>query len=342
MNKTTAVKVKANNNIKINKFYHDKDILLKVRNLKKYFMIEKGLFFGREEVVKAVDGLNFNIYRGETLGLVGESGCGKSTTGRLLLRLIEATEGKVEFDGKNLMKLDKKNLTKMRKNFQMVFQDPFASLNPRLKIKDIVAEPMKTHRLYKENRGEKVEELLDAVGISKSYLNRYPHEFSGGQRQRIGIARALAADPKFIVADEPVAALDVSIQAQILNLMNDLQEEFGLTYLFIAHDLSVVQYISDRIGVMYLGNLVELAESDEVYDNPLHPYTQALLSSVPLPDPEIMTERKRLEGEVPSPINPPAGCRFHTRCPHAFDRCSSEEPEFREIEDKHFVACHLY
>jgi len=325
-----------------NSFYEEKDRLLKIRNLKKHFISRKGLFFGKEERVKAVDGLSFDIYRGETLGLVGESGCGKSTTGRLLLRLLDATAGEIEFDGINLTELNQKKLKKLRRNFQMVFQDPFASLNPRLKVKNIVAEPMKTHNLYRNNRKEKVEELLDAVGISKSYLNRYPHEFSGGQRQRIGIARALAADPKFIVADEPVAALDVSIQAQILNLMNDLQEEFGLTYLFIAHDLSVVQYISDRIGVMYLGKLVELAESDSVYDEPLHPYTQALLSSVPLPDPEVETERERLTGEVPSPINPPSGCSFHTRCPHAFDRCSREEPEFREVKENHFTACHLY
>jgi oligopeptide transport system ATP-binding protein len=323
-------------------FYQHKEKLLKIKNLKKHFISQKGLFFGKEVRVKAVDGLNFDIYKGETLGIVGESGCGKSTTGRLLLRLIEATEGEIDFDGIDLMSLGERKLKKMRRRFQMVFQDPFASLNPRMKIKNIVAEPMKTHGLYKDNRREKVEELLDAVGISRSYLNRYPHEFSGGQRQRIGIARALAADPQFIVADEPVAALDVSIQAQILNLMNDLQAEFGLTYLFIAHDLSVVQYISDRIGVMYLGKMVELAASDLIYDKPLHPYTQALLSAIPLPDPEVKTERERLTGEVPSPINPPAGCSFHTRCPHAFERCQTETPEFREVEENHFAACHLY
>jgi oligopeptide/dipeptide ABC transporter ATP-binding protein len=320
----------------------NREVLVKVRNLKKHFISQKGIFFTKEERVKAVDGLSFNIYKGETLGIVGESGCGKSTTGRLLLRLIEATAGRVEFDKVNLMDLSNSELNQMRSRFQMVFQDPFASLNPRMKIKKIVAEPMLTHGLYPENREEKVAELLEEVGISKSYLNRYPHEFSGGQRQRIGIARALAANSEFIVADEPVAALDVSIQAQILNLMNELQQEFNLTYLFIAHDLSVVQYISDRIGVMYLGKMVELADSDSIYFEPLHPYTQALLSSVPFPDPEVKSERQHLEGEVPSPINPPSGCSFHNRCPKAFGRCEKEEPEFREIEADHFIACHLY
>lgn len=320
----------------------DKKILVKVRNLKKHFISQKGIFFTKEERVKAVDGLSFDIYKGETLGIVGESGCGKSTTGRLLLRLIEATAGSVEFDQINLMDLSSSELNQMRSRFQMVFQDPFASLNPRMKIKKIVAEPMMTHGLYKDNREEKVAELLEDVGISKSYLNRYPHEFSGGQRQRIGIARALAADSEFIVADEPVAALDVSIQAQILNLMNKLQAEFNLTYLFIAHDLSVVQYISDRIGVMYLGKMVELADSDSIYFKPLHPYTQALLSSVPFPDPELKSERQHLKGEVPSPINPPSGCSFHNRCPKAFERCRKEEPEFRELEPDHYIACHLY
>ncbi len=319
-----------------------REVLVKVRNLKKHFVSQKGIFFTKEERVKAVDGLNFDIYKGETLGIVGESGCGKSTTGRLLLRLIEATAGSVEFDNINLMNLSSKELNRMRSRFQMVFQDPFASLNPRMKIKKIVAEPMMTHGLYQNNREAKVAELLEDVGISRSYLNRYPHEFSGGQRQRIGIARALAADSEFIVADEPVAALDVSIQAQILNLMNELQEEFNLTYLFIAHDLSVVQYISDRIGVMYLGKMVELADSDTIYFKPLHPYTQALLSSVPFPDPEIKSERQHLKGEVPSPINPPSGCSFHNRCPKAFGRCKKEEPEFREIETDHYIACHLY
>ncbi|SFL89370.1 ABC transporter ATP-binding protein [Halanaerobium salsuginis] len=320
----------------------DSKVLLKIRNLKKHFISKKGLFFSKEERVKAVDGLNFNIYRGETLGIVGESGCGKSTTGRLLLRLIKATAGQLEFDGVNLMDLNKKELTAMRHRFQMIFQDPFASLNPRLKIKKIVAEPMLTHQLHKADRADRVKALLEEVGISSSYLNRYPHEFSGGQRQRIGIARALAAEPEFIVADEPVAALDVSIQAQILNLLNKLQAELGLTMLFIAHDLSVVQYISDRIGVMYLGKMVELTNSDQLYQQPLHPYTKALLAAIPVPDPELRTNKNHLAGEVPSPLNPPRGCNFNTRCPAAFAKCREIEPEFKEIKPGHFCACHLY
>ncbi|WP_102345107.1 ABC transporter ATP-binding protein [Bacillus sp. Marseille-P3661] len=314
--------------------------LVRIENLKKHFTLSNGFLSRNKAVVQAVDGLNFSIYEGETLGIVGESGCGKSTTGRLLLRLLDASEGKVYFDGKDLMSLSKAELKNSRKDFQMVFQDPYASLNPRMTVKELIEEPMKTHGLYKENRLEKIKELLNAVGIPESYMERFPHEFSGGQRQRIGIARALALNPKFIVADEPVAALDVSIQAQIINLMVDLQEKYGFTYLFIAHDLSVVQYISDRVGVMYLGQMVELAESDELYDNPLHPYTKALLSAIPVPDPTRKSERIPLKGEIPSPVNPPSGCRFHTRCPIATEKCKQEVPAFREVQPGHFVACH--
>src|SRR6056297_2341929 len=319
----------------------ENNVLMEVKNLKKYFPIKSGLLSRTKNYLKAVDGVDLKIYKGETIGIVGESGCGKSTTGRLILKLLEATEGEVYFEGKEITNLDRNELKNMRKDFQMVFQDPYACLNPRLSIKSIIEEPLKTHKYSSAERKKKVENLLEKVGIPKSYMDRYPHEFSGGQRQRIGIARALTLNPKFIVADEPVAALDVSIQAQILNLMSDLQEEFNLTYLFIAHDLSVVQYISDRIGVMYLGSMVELSESQELFDYTIHPYTRALLSAIPLPDPEVITERERLTGEVPSPINPPAGCSFHTRCPYAFERCHLETPEFREIEKNHFAACHL-
>jgi oligopeptide transport system ATP-binding protein len=314
--------------------------LVRVEGLKKHFSLSGGLFSKKKSIVKAVDGLNFSIYEGETLGIVGESGCGKSTTGRLLLKLLDQTEGKVIFDGKDLSELKPNELKKARKDFQMVFQDPYASLNPRMTVKQIIAEPLITHKLHESNRTEKIKELLSAVGIPESYMERYPHEFSGGQRQRIGIARALALDPKFIVADEPVAALDVSIQAQIMNLLVDLQKQYGFTYLFIAHDLGVVQYISDRVGVMYLGQMVELADSDELYDNPLHPYTKALLSAIPIPDPTRKSERIPLTGEIPSPVNPPSGCRFHTRCPLATERCKQEVPEFREVLASHFVACH--
>jgi oligopeptide transport system ATP-binding protein len=314
--------------------------LVQVKDLKKHFLLSSGFFGKEKQVVKAVDGLSFTIYEGETLGIVGESGCGKSTTGRLLLRLLDATEGTVHFDGKNVMEMPKNELKKARKDFQMVFQDPYASLNPRMTVEQLVAEPIKTYGLYKENRREKVKDLLEAVGIPESYMDRYPHEFSGGQRQRIGIARALALNPKFIVADEPVAALDVSIQAQIINLMIDLQKEFGFTYLFIAHDLSVVQYISDRVAVMYLGQMVELAESDSLYEKPLHPYTKSLLSAVPVANPKMKKERVLLKGEIPSPVNPPSGCRFHTRCPIATEKCKTDVPEFREVESGHFVACH--
>lgn len=314
--------------------------LIKVKGLKKYFLLEKNIFSSSNKIVKAVDDLDLQVFEGETLGIVGESGCGKSTTARLLLRLLEPTEGKIIFENRDLTKLSNKELKKIRRQCQMVFQDPYASLNPRLKVKQIIEEPLVTHKMYTSNRTQRVKQLLDAVGIPSSYMDRYPHEFSGGQRQRIGIARALAVNPKFIVADEPVAALDVSIQAQILNLLKDLQQEFRLTYLFIAHDLSVVQYISDRVGVMYLGKLVELAESDDLYNNPLHPYTKVLLSAIPIPDPFLKKNRIPVRGEVPSPVNPPKGCRFHPRCPDAMDICRLKTPEFREIKDNHFVACH--
>ena len=314
--------------------------LVRIEGLKKHFTLSNGIFSKEKSVVKAVDGLNLSIFEGETLGIVGESGCGKSTMGRLLLRLLDATEGKIIFDGKDLMALEKRELKKARKDFQMIFQDPYASLNPRLTVKQIIEEPMRTHKLYRENREEKIKELLESVGIPESYMDRYPHEFSGGQRQRIGIARSLALNPRFIVADEPVAALDVSIQAQIVNLLVDLQKEYNFTYLFIAHDLSVVQYISDRVGVMYLGQMVELANSDVLYEKPLHPYTQALLSAIPVPDPKQKSKRIALKGEVPSPVNPPSGCRFHTRCPIATEECKKVIPEFREVEKGHLVACH--
>ncbi|MFQ3543706.1 dipeptide ABC transporter ATP-binding protein [Halobacillus rhizosphaerae] len=313
--------------------------LVRVEGLKKYFNLSNGVF-SKKSVVKAVDDLSFSVQKGETLGIVGESGCGKSTTGRLLLRLLEATEGEIYFEGKNITTMNKKELKKNRRHFQMIFQDPFASLNPRMKVEEIIEEPMKTVGIEKSKRKQRMLKLLNDVGIPESYRDRYPHEFSGGQRQRIGIARALALEPKFIVADEPVAALDVSIQAQIINLLVDLQKEYQFTYLFIAHDLSVVQYISDRVGVMYLGQMMELSESDELYENPLHPYTQALLSAIPIPDLHTKREQIQLEGEIPSPVNPPSGCRFHTRCPIATERCKVEVPEFREIKKGHYAACH--
>ncbi|SDJ10796.1 ABC transporter ATP-binding protein [Salimicrobium halophilum] len=313
--------------------------LVKVKNLRKHFDVSNGLF-RKKSIVKAVDGLDFTVYKGETLGIVGESGCGKSTTGRLLMQLLDKTEGTIEFDGEDMSAWSKKELNKRRKDFQMIFQDPYASLNPRMIVEEIIEEPMVAAGMDKQERKERVTKLLDDVGIPDDYRKRYPHEFSGGQRQRIGIARALALKPKFIVADEPVAALDVSIQAQIINLLVDLQEEYGFTYLFIAHDLSVVQYISDRVGVMYLGKMVEMSESDELYENPLHPYTQALLSSVPVPDVHHNTDRVLLEGEIPSPDNPPSGCPFHPRCPIAKEHCKETMPEFRERNKGHYVACH--
>ncbi|GIV67261.1 ABC transporter ATP-binding protein [Caldilinea sp.] len=324
-----------------------KDVLVEVRDLKMHFPITKGIIFQRQVgSIKAVDGLNFSLYRGETLGLVGESGCGKSTTGRAILQLYRPTGGEVIFEGKDLTKTKGEELRKMRRRMQMIFQDPYASLNPRMTVGSIIGEPLEVHGIgkSKKERQERVQELLKIVGLNPYFINRYPHEFSGGQRQRIGIARALAVNPSFIVCDEPISALDVSIQAQIINLLEDLQEEFGLTYLFIAHDLSVVRHISDRIAVMYLGKIVELAERDELYQNPMHPYTQALLSAVPIPDPVIESQRKRiiLEGDVPSPANPPKGCRFSTRCPKVMDLCRQEEPHFKDYGGGHYVACFLY
>lgn len=317
--------------------------LLKVENLKKYYPVKGGVLGQESETVKAVDGVNFSIYEGETLGIVGESGCGKSTTGRMLMRLIEPTEGRVVFAGRDLTGLSKHEMRKMRKNMQMIFQDPFASLNPRHTIGKIIEEPLIVHRMgSKKEREKRVEELLEVVGLSAYHAKRYPHQFSGGQRQRIGIARALAVQPKLIIADEPVSALDVSVQSQVLNLLQDLQAQFQLTFLFIAHDLSVVRHFSDRVGVMYLGKIVELADSDALYEDPKHPYTKALLSAVPIPDPDRRSERIILTGDVPNPAHPPAGCAFHNRCPVASDICKTKKPELRKIEDGRRVSCHLY
>ncbi len=322
-----------------------KEVLLKVEGLVKHFPITKGALVRRQVgAVKAVDGLSFNVYRGETLGLVGESGCGKSTTGRAILQLHRPTAGVVEFEGKNLVAMRGEELRLMRRRMQMIFQDPYASLNPRMTVGEIIGEPLIVHGIMTKKDSEKrVEELLALVGLNPAYANRYPHEFSGGQRQRVGVARALALQPALIVCDEPISALDVSIQAQVVNLLEDLQKQFGLTYLFIAHDLSMVRHISNRIAVMYLGVMVELADRDELYNNPLHPYTQALLSAVPIPDPVAEEKRRRqiLQGEIPSPINPPSGCRFRTRCPLAAEICAQERPAWRETSKEHFVACHM-
>ena len=319
------------------------EILLEVNQIKKHFPIHGGVFGKQVGAVKAVDGVSFHIKRGETLGLVGESGCGKSTTGRLLTRLLDTTEGEIYFEGKDITKLTTKEVRKLRREIQMIFQDPYSSLNPRHTIEKILMEPLIVHNIgTTEERKKKVHEMLEVVGLSSYHAKRYPHQFSGGQRQRIGIARALMTRPKLIVADEPVSALDVSVQAQVLNLMDDLQKEFDLTYLFIAHDLAVVRHISDRIGVMYLGRLVELTDVDELYENPLHPYTKALLQAVPIADPDEKNENSILEGDIPSPSNPPKGCPFHTRCPVAKDICKKARPTFQEVEPDHFVACHLY
>ncbi|MCB5934164.1 dipeptide ABC transporter ATP-binding protein [Caldibacillus thermoamylovorans] len=315
--------------------------LVEVKNLKKYFPARKGVFGQKKSVVKAVDDVSFSIQKGETLGLVGESGCGKSTTGRMLMKLLEPTEGQIVFEGKDLSELNKSEIRSARKNFQMIFQDPYASLNPRMKIKDIINEPLVIHGYDIEQREQRVNELLDIVGLSAAQGDRYPHEFSGGQRQRIGIARALAISPKLIIADEPVSALDVSIQSQILNLLKDLQNEFHLTYLFISHNLSVVEHISDRVGVMYLGKIVEIADQETLYKNPLHPYTKSLLSAVPIPDPKIKRERIILKGDIPSPANPPSGCTFHTRCPFATKQCRQEVPTLRNVGNEQYVSCHL-
>ncbi len=317
--------------------------LVTVRGLKKYFPITSGLLQRHTGDVKAVDDIDFDIRRGETLGLVGESGSGKTTAGRVILRLADPTAGTINFDGHEIATLSRAELRPLRKEMQIIFQDPYASLNPRMTVGDIVREPLTIHHLAGGKEADKrVQELLAMVGLQPYHANRYPHEFSGGQRQRIGIARALAVNPKFIVADEPVSALDVSIQAQVINLLQDLQKQLDLTYLFIAHDLSVVRHISTRVAVMYVGKIIELADRDRLYANPLHPYTQALLSAIPIPDPAIERRRKRiiLSGDIPSPVNPPAGCRFHTRCPIAFERCRVEVPAFTEYESGHRTACH--
>jgi len=324
---------------------NSKEVLLKVDNLVKHFPITQGIVIQRQVgAVHAVDGVSFDVYKGETLGLVGESGCGKSTTGRTILQLYRPTSGNVLFEGRNLVELKGEELRKTRRRMQMIFQDPYASLNPRMTVGEIIGEPMVIHRTHtNEEIQDRVADLLALVGLNPAFSNRYPHEFSGGQRQRIGVARALALDPSLIICDEPISALDVSIQAQVVNLLEDLQKELGLTYLFIAHDLSMVRHISDRVAVMYLGVIVELADRDELYNNPLHPYTQALLSAVPIPDPVAESKRQRiiLQGDVPSPVNPPSGCRFRTRCPLAVEVCAQKKPEFREIQPGHFVACHL-
>ncbi|MCG7406201.1 dipeptide ABC transporter ATP-binding protein [Paenibacillus sp. ACRRX] len=314
------------------------EAMLKVEGLKKYFHVNRG------GVLKAVNDVSFEVKKGETLGMVGESGCGKSTVGRTVLRLYEPTAGSVTFNGTNINQLNSIKMKAMRRQMQMIFQDPYASLNPRMTITDIIGEALDIHRLAnsRAERKRRVEDLLDLVGLNPDHATRYPHEFSGGQRQRIGIARALAVDPQFIICDEPISALDVSIQAQVVNLLKELQQKFDLTYLFIAHDLSMVKHISDRVAVMYLGKMVELAESSTLYADPLHPYTKALMSAIPVPDPEIEASKERivLKGELPSPINPPSGCYFRTRCPAATERCTVEAPLFREAKPNHFVACH--
>lgn len=329
-------------NIRVNS-----ESLIDVRNLVMHFPLTKGILLQRKVgAVQAVDDISFTVQKGETLGLVGESGCGKSTTGRAMLQLYKPTSGEVLFQGRDLTKLNTKDMRRMRRDLQMIFQDPYASLNPRMTVGNIISEPLQIHNVTTnaKQRQERVQELLQVVGLNPYFANRYPHEFSGGQRQRIGIARSLAARPSFIVADEPVSALDVSIQAQIINLMEELQDKFHLTYLFIAHDLSVVRHIADRVAVMYLGKIVELGNRKNLYENPLHPYTKALLSAVPIPDPKVEKKRERiiLTGDVPSPINPPSGCRFHTRCPFVMDVCRQKEPPMIEKEPGHQVACWLY
>ena len=324
------------------KLQKSSNTLLEVKNLSKYFIADKKFFSTNHVYIKAVDDVSFSIKRGETLGLVGESGCGKTTVGRTILRLYEPTRGNIIFNGKDITKV---NMMNYRRKMQIIFQDPYASLNPRMTVEDIVGEPIDIHELAsnKKDRHEMIVELLRKVGLNSEHASRYPHEFSGGQRQRIGIARALAVQPEFIVCDEPISALDVSIQAQVINMLEDLQNELGLTYLFIAHDLAVVRHISNRIGVMYLGKMMELTASSGLYKNPLHPYTQALLSAIPIADPNTSRQKKRiiLQGDVPSPINPPSGCRFRTRCPLAKPVCAEKEPEFKEVASGHYCACHF-
>lgn len=319
--------------------------LLEIKGLCKHFNLKKSIFEKNKKVLHAVDDVTLEIKKGETLGLVGESGCGKTTLGRTVVRLYEPTSGEIVYDNKNITNLNFQEMKSFRRKIQMIFQDPYASLNPRQTIGDIIKEPMEIHNLYEEkNRDKKVLEILELVGLNSSHMSRYPHEFSGGQRQRVGIARALACNPEFIVCDEPISALDVSIQAQIINTLEELQKKLGLTYLFIAHDLSMVKHISDRVGIMYLGKLVEISTSDEVYNTPLHPYTEALLSAIPIPDPDISSKKERiiLEGDIPTPINPKDGCRFKSRCPKAFEKCEEIEPKLIEVRENHKVACHLY
>ena len=314
--------------------------LLEVRDLKKHFPITKGFWSRTVGHVKAVDGVSFDILPGEVLGLVGESGCGKTTTGRCILRLIEPTSGEIEFEGQDVRELDRKGMRRLRRKMQIIFQDPYSSLNPRITVGAMLAEALRIHKIAEGEAAQaRIRQLLEVVGLFPEHANRYPHEFSGGQRQRIGIARALSVDPRFIVCDEPVSALDVSVQAQVINLLQDLQKEFDLTFLFIAHDLAVVEHISNRVAVMYLGKLMELAESDELYENPLHPYTRALLAAIPVPVPNARRERIELEGDVPSPANPPSGCPFHPRCPIATSECAEVVPEFRDVGGGHYVAC---
>ncbi len=319
----------------------NKEVLIKIEDVKKYFNASNALG-GKKGKVYAVDDINLDIYKGETLGLVGESGCGKSTLGRTILRLTDATDGNIYFKGQNINQLKREPLRQMRKHMQMIFQDPYSSLNPRMTVMEIIRSPLDAFNIgTKEERNQKVLEIMEKVGLGKQFLFRYPHEFSGGQRQRVVIAKALILNPDFVVADEPVSALDVSVRSQILNLMKELQEELDFTCLFISHDLSVVKHISNRVAVMYLGKIVELADKNELYDNPLHPYTKALLSAIPIPDATVKVKRQILSGDVPSPYDPPSGCHFHTRCPYATERCSTECPKLKDMGDGHFVACHL-
>ena len=321
------------------------EILIEVKNLKKYFPVKNEFLGGEKKFLKAVDGVSFNIRKGETFGLVGESGCGKSTLGRSITRLYDITEGDILFEGTNIAKLSKKEMKSFYSKIQTIFQDPYSSLNPNMTVRELVNEPLALHtKLSKDERNKKIKELLETVGLSDSDMDKFPYEFSGGQRQRIGIARAISTEPDFILCDEPISALDVSIQAQVVNMLEDLQKELKLTYLFVAHDLSMVKHISDRIGVMYLGKIVEISDSNELYKNPLHPYTKGLLSAIPIADPKKAkkSEISLIKGDVPSPIDIPTGCRFHTRCPYATEKCKTVEPEMKEIEKNHFISCHLY